>query len=306
MPAELPLWVGDVSTFFATYWRREPFVFDTAPYAPMDIRDVDAALAGGLLRTPHLEMTTAEERIDPARYTTSREVLYQQATGYADHERVLEFLKGGATLLLRNTEHWHRPTAELVRRMSDELDRRVEAFFFVTPPGGQGLALHRDDADVLLLQVSGNKQWTVKGGPSRGDWQIGKVTEDAGPALLETTLSPGQVLYIPRGYAHSAVGHQGLSLHLSLTVREVGTPHLVRALQRLLVHGLRLPGRPLDDETLLAGAATLIEAVRERIATVEPADLLRSAREAQRVQPLNDHDRADLTAFAAGLLSHGG
>ncbi|WP_369221629.1 cupin domain-containing protein [Streptomyces sp. R39] len=306
MPAELPCWVGDVSTFFATYWRREPAVFDTAPNAPMDIRDVDAALAGGLLRTPHLEMTTADERIDAARYTTSREVLFQQVAGYADHERVLDLLKGGATLLLRNTEHWHRPTAALVSRMSEELERRVEAFFFVTPPGGRGLALHRDDADVLLLQVSGSKQWTVRGGPSRSDWRIGKVTEDAGPALLETTLTPGQVLYIPRGYAHSAVGRQGLSVHLSLTVREVSAPHLVHALQRLLVHGLRLPRRPLDDEALLAGAATLIDAARERIATVEPADLLRSARDAQRVQPLNDHDRADLTSYAAGLLCHGG
>ncbi|MFG2480749.1 JmjC domain-containing protein [Streptomyces fagopyri] len=303
---ELSRWVGEVEKFNAVHWRRQPAVFDSVLEAPMTIEDVDAALASGLLRTPHLEMTRADEQIDAARYTSSREVLDQQATGYADHERVLALLQGGATLLLRNTEHWHRPTAALVARMSEELDRRVEAFFFVTPPGAQGLALHRDDADVLLLQVAGSKHWTVKGGPDSGDWQSGTIAGDGGPALLETTVRPGQVLYIPRGYAHSAIGHQGLSLHLSLTIREVGARHLAHALQRHLMSGLRLPVRPLDGESLLAAAATLIDTVRERIAQVSPQDLLDSAWQAQRDQPLNDSDRADIGGYAAGLLSTGG
>jgi ribosomal protein L16 Arg81 hydroxylase len=303
--AELGRWVGDVEKFTAAYWRRQPAVFDSALDAPMTLEDVDAVLASGLLRTPHLEMTTADQAIDPARYTGSRDVLFERPTGFADHRRVLDLLRSGVTLLLRNTEHWHRPTAGLVARMAADLNRRVEAFFFVTPPGAQGLALHRDDADVLLLQVAGSKEWTIRGGPDSGDWQSGRITGDGGPALLETTLRPGQVLYIPRGYGHSAVGHQGLSLHLSLTIREAGARHLVQSLQSGLVQGLRLPARPLDEESLLAAATTLIDGVRERLAGMNPQDLVERARQAQREQPLNDHDQADLGAFAAALLSTG-
>lgn len=298
---ELHRWVGDVEEFMSTYWRREPVVFDTAPPTPMDVDDIDAALAGGTLRSPYVEMVRADRDIALKEYTESREVLSTATSGFADSNAILTLLEEGATLLLRNTEQWHRPTAELVARLADETDRRVEAFFFITPPGGQGLPVHRDDADVFLLQVAGSKLWTVRSGPPDHNWRAGPVSGEAGPVLLNAKVARGQVLYIPRGYAHSAVGDQGLSVHLSLTVREIGGSHLARAVPRLLLEGMGLPARPLDESGLLDSAAALLEVARTRLATLRPHDLVQYARGMQRDQKINNTETASVARFAAQL-----
>src|SRR5262249_40585968 len=148
------------------------------------------------------------------------------------------------------------------------------------------------DADVLVLQVSGSKNWTVKPGPATGDWRPGKTSEDPGPSVLETLLSTGQVLYIPRGYAHAAVGHAGsMSAHLSLTIREAGTEHLVRALAQLLLKQQGLPPRPVDDASLLDVAGALLDGARTRLADLEPQDVLDAARLLQRRGESRHHDQ---------------
>jgi hypothetical protein len=298
---ELHRWVGDVERFMSLHWRREPVILDGAPTPPMTLDDVDAALAGGLLRTPYVEMVRAEAGVPASSYTESREVLFSKASGFAVGDGIVGLLADGATLLLRNTEQWHRPTAELVARLAEETERRVEAFFFVTPPGGRGLTVHRDDADVLLLQVAGSKAWSVRSAPDDADWTIGPVLHNPGTVLLDATVGEGQVLYIPRGHAHSAVGSQGLSVHLSLTIREVGGPHLERALPRVLLEGLRLPVRPLDEVGLLDTAEAVLAAARQRLQSLTAHELVQRARAAQRVQKLNTGDTGSVVRFADEL-----
>ncbi|MFI8007614.1 JmjC domain-containing protein [Streptomyces sp. NPDC086010] len=302
---ELQQWVGDTQHFMSAFWRTRPAVFDTGPSAPMDLGDVDTALASGLLRTPHVEMVRAEQKIDQDSYTSPREVEFQRYPGFADSEAVTGLLREGATLLLRNTEQWHRPTAQLVSRFAAELGRRIEAFYFITPPGAQGLPLHRDDADVFLLQIAGSKEWTVRSGPATPNWGPGSVIEEPGPVLLHTTVTEGQVLYIPNGYAHSAVTAKDLSVHLSLTVREIGSSHLTRALPRLLLEGVRLQARPRDEDGLLESASLLLDTVRARLATVLPQDLVRFAREAQSRQMTNDGEPASIARFVEELVDAG-
>ncbi|MFD7716697.1 hypothetical protein [Streptomyces sp. NPDC059814] len=147
-------WVGDVTSFTSHQWQREPAVFTPETLAsPFDLDELDAAFDSGLLRTPYLEMVRSNKVTVPAdAYTTSRVVNGTTHHGFADRAKVVALLRAGATLLLRHVDQWHRPTGDLVTRLSGELDRRVEAFFFVTPADGQGLAIHRDDADVFALQ----------------------------------------------------------------------------------------------------------------------------------------------------------
>ncbi|GGT02474.1 MULTISPECIES: JmjC domain-containing protein [Streptomyces] len=282
---ELTRWVGDTDAFLDDRWQTAPAVFrhgpGTGPAAPLTLEEVDTAVAGGLLRVPHLEVARAGDPVHSSRYTRTRTVAGVTTPGYADPDRLRRLLAEGATLVLRNVEHWHPATRELTGRLEEELGRRVEAFFFVTPPGAQGLDLHRDDADVLLLQVTGSKRWTVRDRPDGPDWSPG-ATGDAGPVLLAETVRPGEVLYIPRGSAHEAVGGDGLSSHLSLTIREVGTQNLFAALQRLLLDSLPLPARPLDDAALLATAELLLERFRARLPELTAAQVLAHARSAQR------------------------
>ncbi|MEU8920607.1 cupin domain-containing protein [Kitasatospora sp. NPDC048545] len=278
-------WVGDVESFADHRWQREPAVFTPqAPAPPFDLDALDDAFDGGLLRTPYLEMVRSDKVTVPAEaFTTPRVVNGVTYEGFADRAKVLARLRTGATLLLRCVDQWHRPTGELVTRLSEELDRRVEAFFFVTPAGSQGLAVHRDDADVFVLQTAGRKTWYVHDAPATPDWSLGELPDDErSPQRLHRVLEPGDVLYVPRGFAHRAVGAGGLSAHLSLTVRDLSLDDLRTALARRLAEGLDLPARPLGQAAIADACATLLGHARTRLDTVEPGDLLRAARAARR------------------------
>lgn len=283
----LASWVGDVNGFADRQWQREPAVFAPAAFAsPFDLDELDAAFDGGLLRTPYLEMVRSNKvTVPPDAYTTSRVVNGTTHHGFADRTKVIGLLRAGATLLLRDVEQWHRPTGDLVARLSDELKRRVEAFFFVTPAGGQGLAVHRDDADVFALQVAGRKTWYVHDAPTVADWSLGELPDDEhSPQLLRSVLEPGNVLYIPRAFAHRAVGEAGLSAHLSLTIRDISVQDLRTALERQLTEGLELPARPLGETAITDACAALLSHVRTKLDTIVPDDLRLAARTAQTAQ----------------------
>ncbi|MFD8828739.1 JmjC domain-containing protein [Streptomyces sp. NPDC059605] len=267
--------VGEPEPFLTTTWRRRARLLrPPVPSAPpVTLADVDTALASGLLRRPYLELVSRGKNLEPGEYTTARTVGDQVFGGYADPAEVLRRLAAGATLLMRNIEHWHPGAAALTARLGVELGRRVEAFLFLTPPGGQGLGSHRDDADVFVLQLHGSKRWRVHAVPEDGHWRIG-YEPDPGPVELESTTSAGEVFYIPRGAPHSAVGHaDGLSVHLSLTVRQPGTADLRTALARHLDDGLRLPPRPVGPTELRRAAAELLDHHRRRLADLTPEDL---------------------------------
>lgn len=86
---------------------------------------------------------------------------------------------------------------------------------YITPPASQAVAAHADDRDVFIVQVYGRKRWTVyETVPITYPFpheQVGKddlpVPEAVlkGPVLLQRTLAPGDVLYMPRGHVHQAV-----------------------------------------------------------------------------------------------------
>ncbi|GAB2726935.1 JmjC domain-containing protein [Kitasatospora kifunensis] len=282
-------WVGDVKTFVDRQWQREPALFTPQALAsPFDLAELDAAFDQGLLRTPYLEMVRSNKvTVPPDAYTTSRVVNGTTHHGFADRAKVLALLRAGATLLLRCVDQWHRPTGDLVARLSEELDRRVEAFFFVTPAGGQGLAVHRDDADVFVLQAAGQKTWYVHDAPTVANWSPGELPDDEhSPRLLHSVLEPGSVLYVPRGFAHRAVGAGGLSAHLSLTIRDICLHDLRTALEQCLSEGLDLPVRPLGEAAIADACATLLSHVRAKLDTIEPQDLRLAARAAQARRPV--------------------
>ncbi|MEV4614258.1 cupin domain-containing protein [Kitasatospora sp. NPDC049258] len=273
-------WVGDPAAFSTAYWRRRPGVFrpDGGLRSPFTLADVDTALATGFLPDPYVEMTRAEDPLGPDAYLSPRAVHGSSYGGFADETKIRALLADGATLLMRRIDQWHGPTRDLLARLSAELQLAVEAFCFVTPAGTQGVPLHRDDADVLVLQLNGSKSWRVHEGPVDGNWRHGRVEGEPPAEVLRTTLRAGEVLYIPRGYAHQAVGDQGLSVHLSLTIREIHTGDLFRSLQKLSARSMAIESRPLDDDAVLAAATAMLDHVRAAVAALSPEDLVRHAR----------------------------
>ncbi len=118
---------------------------------------------------------------------------------------------------------------------------------------------HFDNSDVYVLHVEGNKRWRVYENPFEGAADIEGYTSGAHPqsyheqrkgrAVLDLELTPGDLLYIPRGYYHDALATSEASLHLTLGVDEVRGLAVLEAVKPLLMRELvfREP-LPLPDD----------------------------------------------------------
>ena len=103
---------------------------------------------------------------------------------------------------------------------------------YLTPPSSQAVSAHADDRDVFVIQVYGTKSWKVyEHVPIQYPYsheQVGKNNLDVpshvlqGPCSIQTTLEPGDVLYIPRGHVHEAFTysniHQTLQPSFHITI----------------------------------------------------------------------------------------
>ncbi|MCX5202990.1 cupin domain-containing protein [Streptomyces sp. NBC_00237] len=308
--------VHDESAFFADHWRQAPVVLrpHDPPVGVLTVADLDGVLDAGLLTAPYAQLVHEHGTVPAERFCAPRVVLGEIADGYVDAEAVRRIVQEErVTLLFRYVDQWHAGVRALTDTLAERFARQVEAFCFLTPPGTTGRPVHRDDADVLAVQLHGAKRWQVYGGPVDGNWQPEREQGNPGPLLLDAVLRPGEVLYVPRGYAHRAsavradsvraVGEdfpdgessggessgEESSVHLSLTVREAGTAQLYALSSALLLaESGDLPARPTGDAALTDTAADLIAAFRRTLDDLTPAelvDLARGAMRAQRTEP---------------------
>ncbi|MFI8434800.1 JmjC domain-containing protein [Streptomyces sp. NPDC079020] len=272
--------VPDTGTFLHTHWRTAPVVLRPAepPLELLTGAGLDAILDGGLLRTPYAGLYTADGQIPDERFCPPRLVTGRAVEGYVDGQAVRDLIRDErATLQLRYVDQWYPPVRALAAGIGEQLGRLVEAFYFFSQPGRHG-PVHRDDGDLLAIQLGGAKRWQVHAGPADGNWEPVRADEP-GPPLLDTVVRTGEILYVPRGFAHTAAAvGDGPSAHLTVVIREAGTGHLRNALLSRISGGITLPGRPLDDDGLLNAAASLIGHLRERLADVTPEDLVARAR----------------------------
>jgi bifunctional lysine-specific demethylase and histidyl-hydroxylase NO66 len=143
--------------------------------------------------------------------------------------------------VLQSLQRWWPPLSAFCRELELELGHQVQANAYLTPSGAAGLAPHHDTHDVFVLQVAGAKHWTIaepafpaplrRHGSDHGQ----AATQ---PVLFDADLGPGDSLYLPRGYVHSARAQQGVSLHLTIGVLATTVHDLAR----------RLVDRAADEE----------------------------------------------------------
>lgn len=268
----------DARRFADEYWSRQPLFTPAAPTAGFDdllsVASVDELLSRRGLRTPFIRMAKQGKVIAAASYTRSGGTGAGVADQVAD-DRVLELVADGATLVLQALHRNWPPLIDFGTRLAGELGHPVQINAYVTPAQNQGFAAHYDTHDVFVLQVSGSKRWLVHEPvildplPSQA-WEQRKDAVAARAAeqpLLEVTLGPGDALYLPRGYLHSAVALGELSIHLTVGVHPVTRHALARLLlteaaqDRQLRRSLPMGGDLTDPAVLAAELAETTDAL---------------------------------------------
>ncbi len=143
--------------------------------------------------------------------------------------QLTEHLRNGATLIIDSVDELQEPITELSEDLERELRARIQVNAYSGWRTSRGFDLHWDDHDVIVLQVSGRKEWKVypmtREYPLAGD-PVREATPPATP-LWEGMLEDGDFLYIPRGWWHVAVPLDEPTLHLTFGLHQLNGTDLV-------------------------------------------------------------------------------
>ncbi|PRY33644.1 cupin domain-containing protein [Pseudosporangium ferrugineum] len=292
-PALSRVIAADPAKFAEAYWGRQPLLTRAdelaGPDGFLDLLSPDAVdelLSERGLRTPFLRVADRGTVLPAARFTGSGGAGAEIGDQVVD-DKILQLYADGATLVLQGLHRLWPPLIRYAGRLGAELRRPLQVNAYLTPAGNKGFATHYDTHDVFVLQVDGTKRWRIhepvlpeplerQAWGGRAD-EVGAVAE--GPAALDVVLAPGDALYLPRGWLHSAEAQGERSLHLTFGIRSLTRYALVEELlglaaadQRLratLPYGLDVAD-PAEVEPELAAT---VAALRDWLQTADPADV---------------------------------
>ncbi|QJW93686.1 cupin domain-containing protein [Frigoriglobus tundricola] len=126
----------------------------------------------------------------------------------------------GKTVVIRSMQNRWPAVAALCRNLEGVFQCPVHTNLYLTPPRSQGFEPHIDTHEVFALQIDGAKTWRLydfAADRPLADAPTGLRRSDLGPPR-EVRLEPGDLLYLPRGYAHEAFTTTSPSLHLTVGV----------------------------------------------------------------------------------------
>ncbi len=225
------------SQFARDHWGERPLL--TRAAAGFDDlfseRAVDELVADRALRTPFVRMA-AEGSVHAPSLFTSSGGFGAEIGDQLDSEKVLEQFAQGSTLVLQGLHRTWQPIAAFTRQLVADLGHPAQVNAYITPASSRGFDPHYDTHDVFVIQIAGAKHWTIHEPVHRHpladqpwtDHRDAVAVRARQAPSIDAVFEPGDVLYLPRGWIHSAEALGGTSIHLTIGVR-AATRHDVLA-----------------------------------------------------------------------------
>ena len=199
----------------------------------------------------------------------------------------MELFASGHTIVLQALHRFWPPLVEFAGALSADLAHPVQINAYITPKQSQGFSAHYDVHDVFVLQIAGSKRWVIHD-PVHPDplpnqpwtrYRSAVESRAAEDPSADHVLEEGDVLYLPRGFIHSAEALGGVSVHLTIGIHSHTRHDLVRSLLELAEEDPRLRrSLPLgidvgDPAQLSSDLAATVTALAEQIQAVPASDV---------------------------------
>jgi ribosomal protein L16 Arg81 hydroxylase len=282
----------DVRTFFERYWDRQALFLRGKPEKFAGLFD-RAAFDRAVHHCADLKVGYTDEKGWPAHFNIKP-------------EQVPEMLKSGKTVCASVIDPGNPELTAFVNRVKQSF-ALLGRFFFNSylSPDGAGFGLHLDHHPVWILQIEGRKRWWYSPEPAlrqvmtnvsfpkdRQELKLPwvTVTRPHEADLREAVLTPGDVLYLPKGTWHRAQALGG-SLGLTLAMESIAPleiiqlalrPHLNQVVFRDLLPAFSKVSvdneAPAQLETVFA---TSLDRLRSLLDSITPTDLYQLWRQAQ-------------------------
>jgi uncharacterized RmlC-like cupin family protein len=214
------------------------------------------------------------ETLPAGLYTKTTRTGSNEASGVMDARAVFEEFADGATIVFQGMHRYWAPLADYCRRLEVALGHPVQANAYITPPGAQGFGAHEDEHDVFVLQSHGSKRWMIH---DRHDLPPTR------PPLIDSQVGPGDSLYIPRGFPHSASTQEKESVHMTIGILAVtwaaALTEAMKVVESDPAWAQPLPLRfAVEDNGLALQVKERLDQIGGSIAGVDPEHLARRLR----------------------------
>ncbi|GAA3841840.1 hypothetical protein GCM10022403_087460 [Streptomyces coacervatus] len=270
--------VGDAEVFFSEHFNRKPLLHRGAlegrTRSLVSVRQLDDIVAMEAVPPSYLRVAKDGRGVPSKAYTRTVADRGAALTEAVVPEQVYELFRSGGTITWNALNHFLPSARHLADVFAETFACPSEVVAFLTPAGKDGYAPHHDPVDVYVIQIEGTKDWRVWEPPAgRHAEKASHRPEDLGTPVIETTLRPGDVLYLPYGTPHAAAAKAEVSLHLSVTVEPRRWRDLVGETVQHLLQDAQFDGFPhLGDSAEGDGAAVLGAKLRELSDALAGAD----------------------------------
>ena len=189
------------------------------------------------------------ETMDPAEFGRPGQTREGYQAIVPEPDQVISLLRRGATVTLDLIETLSPGVAAISAALQTATGGVAVCNAYCSWRSHQGFMAHFDTTDVIAIHIEGSKRWRVYEGRYENSIDVEghnftsfspeHHARAKGRILEEIEMTPGDLLYLPRGQYHEALASSDASLHLSFGI---GQPTGIDVISRLL--------RSLPDEAL--------------------------------------------------------
>jgi 50S ribosomal protein L16 3-hydroxylase len=227
--------------FMRRHWQKKPLLVRQAVPGGVDLVDRSQLFA-----------LASHDEVE-SRLIVHREGRWTLRQGPLARSAIPPLKQPNWTLLVQGLD-LHLPSARaLLDRFRFVPDARLDDVMLSFATDGGGVGPHVDSYDVFLLQARGRRRWRI------GKVKQPELVPDVPLKILanfeaeqEWLLEPGDMLYLPPGWAHDGVA-EGECMTCSIGFRAAGRDELARDVLQRLLDGADADERgPLYRDPLLA------------------------------------------------------
>jgi 50S ribosomal protein L16 3-hydroxylase len=183
--------------FLRKYWQKRPLL----------IRSALPGFTGLLSPKDLMELACRDDA--QSRLVNQKRNRWQVRHGPFLPQSVLRLPPERWTLLVQDVNHFLPSARELLLKFNFIPHARLDDLMVSYATAGGGVGPHFDSYDVFLLQGMGRRRWQVSAQQDRtlvADAPL-KILHDFRPEQ-EWLLEPGDMLYLPPGYAHNGIAEE--------------------------------------------------------------------------------------------------
>jgi ribosomal protein L16 Arg81 hydroxylase len=216
--------VGDEDEFFATYHTQRSLLRRGAiagdPREILSVADMDDIVHQEGMRPSLLRMLGQGTGVAGTSMTRRLE-LRREGKAFDDAlapDKVYAHFRSGKTLIHAGLNHTRPNLRRLCAMLTAKFAAPSEAVAYLTPAGQQGARAHSDPSDVYVIQLEGTKHWQVWATPETRRLGVDRdyTLAELGEPMMDVSLRPGDVLYVPYGTPHVAAAEEQVSLHVTV------------------------------------------------------------------------------------------